>query len=44
MLQKNGKAGCALYDMGSEMKEQGVPSHWTAYFTVANVDEVVASP
>lgn len=42
MLQKNEKAACALYDMAAEMRDQGIPPHWTAYFTVSNVDETVA--
>ena len=42
MLLKDGKDAAALYDMGPAMKEQGVPPHWTAYFTVANADETAA--
>ncbi len=41
MLQKNSKAACALYDMAAEMRDQGIPPHWTAYFTVSNVDQAV---
>ena len=31
MLRKNGKAVCALYDMGEEMRGQSIPPHWQAY-------------
>jgi hypothetical protein len=34
-----GKNVGALYQMWSEQKEQGVPTHWGSYVSVANLDE-----
>lgn len=38
MLQKNGKAACALYAMDEAMRSRGVPPHWTSYVSVTDVD------
>lgn len=32
----------AVYEMGSEMRERGVPTNWTNYVTVADADAVAA--
>jgi hypothetical protein len=38
MCRVNGKAACALYQMGQDMK--GVPPNWLSYITVNDVDAV----
>ena len=35
------KAVGAMYEMFSEQRDQGVPTHWVSYVSVANVDETV---
>jgi hypothetical protein len=42
MMQIDGKDVAALYQMSEEQQEQGVPSHWAHYVTVANVEEAAA--
>jgi predicted enzyme related to lactoylglutathione lyase len=39
MASVNGRRG-AMYQIWSEQKEQGVPTHWASYVSV-NVDEAV---
>ncbi|HLA09706.1 MAG TPA: VOC family protein [Pyrinomonadaceae bacterium] len=39
MLQLDGKDVGALYKMGSEMTEQGIPPNWLSYVSVASADE-----
>lgn len=41
MANLNGKEAGALYQMWTEQAEEGVPTHWASYVSVANVDEVV---
>jgi predicted enzyme related to lactoylglutathione lyase len=41
MASVNGKDAGAMYQMWSEQKEQGVPTHWASYVSVSNVDEAV---
>jgi len=35
----NGEVG-GMYEMGDDLREQGVPPHWMSYIAVDNVDEV----
>lgn len=37
-MLKDGREVAGLYELGAEMRDQGVPSHWTSYVTVADVD------
>ena len=39
MMQKDGKNVCGLYEMGPGM--EGVPSHWSSYISVPDVDATV---
>jgi len=39
MLKQDGQDVGALYQMGSEMTEQGIPPNWLSYVAVANADE-----
>jgi predicted enzyme related to lactoylglutathione lyase len=39
MLDKGGKQVGALYELGAEMRKQGVPPHWQSYAAVRNADE-----
>ena len=39
MMQKDGKNVCGLYEMTPDM--QGVPSHWSSYISVTDVDAEV---
>ena len=41
-LSARGTPVASLYQLRSAQIEQGVPSHWTPYFSVANVDEAAA--
>lgn len=41
MASVNGKVAGAMYQMWSEQKEQGVPTHWASYVSVPDVDESV---
>lgn len=42
MIRLNGKDVGGLYQMPSNMLEQGVPPHWLNYISVANADEATA--
>ncbi len=42
VLLKDGKAVCALFDTTGALKTHDAPVHWTAYFTVEDVDQTVA--
>lgn len=42
MIRLNGKDVGGLYQMPSNMLEQGVPPHWLNYIAVANADEATA--
>ena len=42
MLRKDGRDVAGLYELGAQMREQGVPPHWTSYVTVADVDASAA--
>ena len=42
MQKLNGLEAAAIYQQQAEERNLGVPSHWNTYFTVTNVDEVVA--
>jgi predicted enzyme related to lactoylglutathione lyase len=37
-LQKGGKNVCGLYEMNSEMIQQGIPPHWASYVSVESAD------
>lgn len=39
MFDKGGLNAAAVYDMGDEMKGQGIPPHWVNYVTVASAEE-----
>lgn len=39
MCSVGGKAAAGLSEMMTDMKEQGIPPHWSSYITVANADE-----
>lgn len=41
MANIGGKEVGGLYQMWDEQSEQGVPTHWASYVSVANVDEVL---
>ena len=41
MATYRGKSVAALFALTSEMKSQGVPSHWQSYITVQNLNETV---
>ena len=41
MQKLNGLPACSIYKQSDEELEQNIPSHWTLYFTVGNVDETV---
>ena len=38
MLHLDGDEVCALYEMKSERREQGVTSHWSSYVSVGDVE------
>ena len=38
MLNKGGKAAAALFQMPSEMQQQGMPAYWQCYVSVEDVD------
>ena len=38
MLEQGEKSVCALYEMGPQMRTQGVPPHWVSYITVEDVE------
>ncbi|MBA3422261.1 MAG: VOC family protein [Thermoleophilaceae bacterium] len=38
MLRKVGREVAGLYELEAQMREQGIPPHWTSYVTVADVD------
>ncbi len=40
MLLKEGDAVAALYQLNREQREQGVPSHWGQYVSVAHIERV----
>ena len=42
MQKLNGLEAAAIYQQQEEERNQRVPAHWNTYFTVTNVDEVVA--
>lgn len=42
MIKSNGKDVGGLYQMPSNMLEQGIPPHWLNYISVANADEATA--
>jgi predicted enzyme related to lactoylglutathione lyase len=41
MFEKEGKDVCALWAMGPDLIEQGVPPHWQSYVTVTSVDQTM---
>lgn len=42
MLHLEGDGVCALYGMEAERRARGIPSHWSSYVSVENVDDTVA--
>ena len=42
MLAKAGKDVCALWQMGTEMRQQGIPPHWQSYVSVTSADGFAA--
>lgn len=38
MLRLGGDEVCALYEMGAERREQGIPPHWFSYVSVEDAD------
>ncbi len=42
MCKLGNHRACALYEMGPEMRKQGVPPHWLSYVTVDDVDAITA--
>jgi len=42
MLRLDGDYVCALYEMGTEQREQGVTAHWFSYVSVENADATVS--
>lgn len=40
MFQVRGKDVAALYPMGQDQQNQGVPPHWMSYVSVKNTDEI----
>ena len=42
MLHLRGLAVGALYELSKEQKEQGIPSHWGSYVSVADIDATAA--
>ena len=42
MQKLNGLESAAIYQQPQEERDLGIPPHWNTYFTVSNVDEVVA--
>lgn len=43
MFAKDGATVAAAYQMTHEMMDNGIPSHWATYITVADIDETLAS-
>lgn len=41
-LRSDGEAFASLYQLGTRQVAAGVPSHWTPYIGVADVDEVAS--
>lgn len=41
MFEHDGETVCAMSEMQAEMQSQGIPSHWTSYITVDDVDAMV---
>lgn len=41
MAYLKGKESAGLYQMCPEQEEQGVPTHWASYISVANIEEAV---
>ncbi|MGZ3476834.1 MAG: VOC family protein [Polyangiales bacterium] len=39
MCRLRGKEVAALYELGPDMRKQGIPPHWKAYVAVASADE-----
>jgi predicted enzyme related to lactoylglutathione lyase len=42
IIKLNGKDVGGLYQLSSEMLEQGLPPHWLSYISVANADDATA--
>ncbi len=42
MQKLNGLEAAAIYQQQAEERDQGVPSHWTTYFTVTDTDEAIS--
>ena len=42
LLQKNGKNVAGLSQMGPDMQQQGMPTFWSSYIAVTDVDETAA--
>ena len=42
MLRRDGRDVAGLYELGAQMREEGVSPHWTSYVTVADVDATAA--
>jgi hypothetical protein len=42
MLNLQGQAAAALYELSPEMKTQGIPAHWLLYIAVESADEIAA--
>jgi uncharacterized protein len=42
ILEKNGKAAAALYEMMPDMRAQGMPANWMSYVAVASADDATA--
>ena len=42
LLQKNGKNVAGLTQMGPDMQQQGIPTFWSSYIAVTEVDETAA--
>lgn len=41
-LTRDGETFASLYQLGAQQIAGGVPSHWTPYVAVSNIDEAVA--
>ena len=42
MLHLDGDEVCALYEIESGQREQGIPSHWSSYVSVEDAGEAAA--
>ncbi len=42
MCRQDGEDVCALFEMGPQMREQGIPPHWASYIHVPDADAAAA--